>query len=160
LQEATVSLHELISDECRPLQQTAREKGLEFETELPPTSLTVRTDRVKLSRILTNVVSNAIKFTDKGKITVSAGKNEDGSVSIHVHDSGCGIPAQHLDRIFDEYFQLKNADRDRAKGSGLGLAISRRLIEAMGGIITVESEVGDGSTFTVTLPAKSVVSAY
>ncbi|MBC8105051.1 MAG: GAF domain-containing protein [Anaerolineae bacterium] len=157
LQETIVSLRDLISDECRPLQQTAREKGLGFECPLPPASLTVRTDRVKLSRILTNLISNAIKFTDKGTITVSAGKNENGSVSIHVRDTGCGIPAQHLDRIFDEYFQLKNADRDRSKGSGLGLAITRRLIEAMGGIVTVQSEVGEGSTFTVTLPAKSLV---
>jgi signal transduction histidine kinase len=157
VQETVVSLHELIDDECRPLQQTAREKGLAFDCPLPPPSLTVRTDRVKLSRILSNLISNAIKFTDQGTITVTAGKNEDGSVSIRVSDTGCGIPAQHLDRIFDEYFQLKNADRDRGKGSGLGLAISRRLIEAMGGIITVESELGKGSAFTVTLPARSLV---
>ncbi|CAN5496056.1 hypothetical protein BH09PLA1_BH09PLA1_10430 [soil metagenome] len=157
LQESVVSLTELISEECRPLQQAAREKGLSFECQLPSGRLNVRTDRVKLSRILTNLISNAIKFTDKGGITISIAKNEDGSVSISVRDTGCGIPREHHDRVFDEYFQLKNQDRDRSKGSGLGLAISRRLIEAMGGTIAVNSASGEGSTFTVTLPASAVM---
>jgi two-component system sensor histidine kinase/response regulator len=161
LQESVVALADLLDEECRSLIPAAREKGLAFHCALPPASIMVRTDRVKLSRILGNLIGNAIKFTERGSITVSAklvDDNGDGrGVAISVKDTGCGIATEHHDRIFDEYFQLKNADRDRSRGSGLGLAITRRLVDAMGGRIHVDSIPGNGSTFIVTLPAKAIV---
>jgi two-component system sensor histidine kinase/response regulator len=160
LQESVVPLADLLDEECRSLIPAAREKGLDFHCVLPPPSITVRTDRVKLSRILSNLIGNAIKFTERGSITVSAKLvDQDGDgrgVAISVQDTGCGIAAEHHQRIFDEYFQLKNADRDRSKGSGLGLAITRRLVDAMGARIDVDSTPGDGSTFTIVLPARAV----
>jgi signal transduction histidine kinase len=159
LQESIVSLGDLLDEDCRQLQQTAREKGLEFNCRPPAGPIRIRTDRVKLSRVLTNLISNAIKFTERGKIEVRAEPTPDGGAAIHVTDTGCGIPPEHFERIFDEFFQLKNSERDRSHGSGLGLAICRRLVDAMGGSITVTSELGHGSTFTVRVPATSVVPA-
>src|SRR5207248_9229746 len=82
----------------------------------------------------------------------AAERRPDGGIAITVADTGMGIDAEHLDRIFDEFFQLRNPERDRNKGTGLGLAICKRLVEAMGGTIEVQSTPGKGSRFTVVLP--------
>jgi signal transduction histidine kinase len=165
LEESEFALEQLIHDECRQLAAGAREKGLRFDCEPPPRSLLVRTDRVKLSRILQNLISNAVKFTQQGTVTVTAGSGAAGTAGagaggggawVRVTDTGPGIPAEYRERIFDEFFQLKHAGNHNG-GSGLGLAICRRLANAMGGSITVESEPGKGSTFTLRLPASAVV---
>jgi signal transduction histidine kinase len=158
LQETIVPLGEFLAEESRQHQQSAREKGLEFHCHVPDKPVIVRADRVKLSRILANLISNAIKYTERGQVHCKVVCLEDGGAGIAVSDSGVGIPREHFDHIFDEFFQLKqNTLGDRSKGSGLGLAICRRLVEAMGGRITVQSEPGKGSTFTVELPASAVV---
>jgi signal transduction histidine kinase len=110
-----------------------------------------------LGRVLTNLVGNAVKYTDGGQVHVRADRLGDGSVRLAVEDTGIGIAQEHLDHIFDEFFQLRNPERDRNKGNGLGLSISKRLLEAMGGRIAVDSAPGQGSTFAVTLPASAVV---
>ena len=112
---------------------------------------------MKLGRVLGNLLGNAIKFTDRGQVRVEARRLEDatGSVQIRVTDTGIGIAAEHQEKIFDEFYQL--SDPQRSRGSGLGLAISKRLVEAMGGTLTVDSEPGRGSTFTVTLPGSAVL---
>jgi signal transduction histidine kinase len=115
----------------------------------------VRADRIKLGRVLGNLLGNAIKFTDHGGIRVATHRDGGGDVQISVSDSGIGISAEYQSRIFDEFWQL--SDPARSKGSGLGLAISKRLVEAMGGAIQVKSEVGKGSSFIITLPAGAVV---
>jgi PAS domain S-box-containing protein len=159
LNEAEVALANVMTDEYRQFQQAAKDKRLAFHCEPPAGRLIVRTDRVKLSRILGNLIANAIKFTEAGSVTVDGARLPDGRVQIRVIDTGSGIPPEHQDRIFDEYYQLKNPGRDRNAGTGLGLAISRRLIQAMGGDISLTSTPGRGSTFVVTLPATCVVPA-
>lgn len=113
-------------------------------------------DVVKLRQILLNLLSNAIKFTDEGTITLRVWRENDGEremLSFEVHDTGIGIPSEHLQNLFDPFYQV-HTDRNRKHGgTGLGLAISQRYAQLMGGRITVSSEVGKGSVFTVRVPA-------
>jgi PAS domain S-box-containing protein len=159
LVESEFALGELLAEECRQLQPLAQDKGLQLIYEPLDRPIWLRTDKVKLARVVSNLVGNAIKFTSQGQVRVSAEltSNLERRVSIHVRDTGVGIPTQHLPLIFDEFAQVHNPERDRSKGTGLGLAISKRLVEVMGGSIGVDSASGQGSTFTVSLPASCVV---
>ena len=158
LQESDFSLGDLIQHECRQLVPLAEEKHLALTIHPPAQPVRVRTDRVKLLRVLNNLIGNAIKFTDAGEVEVSLALTPENQVVIRVRDTGVGIAAEHLTSIFDEFVQLRHPARDRGQGTGLGLAISKRLIEVMGGTIAVESTPGQGSTFTVTLPSTRVLS--
>jgi hypothetical protein len=155
LHESEFTASQWISDECRQLQPLAEQKKLQFDFSAPP-SMRLRADRIKMSRVLNNLVGNAIKFTESGQVHVTAERLADGRLRITVADSGIGIEPEDLPRIFDEFFQLKNPGRDR-KGSGLGLSISKRLVEVMGGQLEVSSEPGKGSTFSATLPASLIL---
>src|SRR6185503_19491251 len=104
-----------------------------------------------------NLVTNAVKFTPTGIVTLSAAVAESGRVAIHVRDTGVGMAAHELDRIFEEFAQVDAPSGAPNRGWGLGLAISRRLANFLGASISVESALGRGSTFTVTLPADAVV---
>jgi signal transduction histidine kinase len=157
LQESEFPLSTLLSQEQRQLLPLAREKGIALQLTAPVEPLLVRTDRIKLGRVLGNLIGNAIKFTEQGEVRIDAHRNGDNSVRISVADTGVGIAPEHLSHIFDEFFQLRNPERDRAKGSGLGLTICKRLVDAMGGALEVQSAPGTGSTFTVTLPATVIV---
>ncbi len=128
-------------------------KGLYLRSDVPD-GLILRTDRVKLERILGNLIDNAIKFTSAGGVQILAERAED-RVEIAVVDSGIGIDAQAQGRLFEEFFQIQNEERDRKKGFGLGLAIARRLVEQIGGTVTVESGLATGSRFVVSLPGVS-----
>jgi signal transduction histidine kinase len=163
LQETEFSLAELLHDEHRRFTPIAREKGLSLRLAAPQRPVRLRADRIKLSRVIGNLVGNAIKFTEHGEVSIEAGYdgagvNGDGHAPlIRVRDTGMGIPAEHQQTIFDEFVQLHNRERDRNKGTGLGLTICKRLVDAMGGDLSVQSEPGKGSTFVVKLPAESVV---
>jgi signal transduction histidine kinase len=111
---------------------------------------TVFTDEGKLTQVVRNFLSNAMKFTERGSITVSAEVTES-QVRISVADTGIGIPEDQLGAIFEEFVQVDNRLQRRAKGTGLGLALSRRLAHLLGGEITVESRLGEGSVFTVSI---------
>jgi signal transduction histidine kinase/CheY-like chemotaxis protein len=113
-----------------------------------PSSLIVHTDRMLMERVLRNLVSNAIRHTAKGKVVVGC-RRRGGKVRVEVWDTGPGIPASERERIFQEYFQLQNPERDRSMGLGLGLAIVRRLTALLGCTVTLRSEVGKGSCFSV-----------
>lgn len=152
LRPSEFRLDELLAQECRALEPLARGKGLALRLD-PAEAIPVRADRVKLARIVRNLVGNAIKFTDAGGVTVACATSADGAVSIRVSDTGIGIGAADLERIFGEYAQLPASGSAGKRGWGLGLAISRRLAQMMGGDITVHSTPGSGSTFTVHLPA-------
>lgn len=153
MQESEFALNALLQDEQRQLQPLAREKGLTLEVTAPAEPLVIRTDRIKLARVLGNLIGNAIKFTEHGGVRVDAHRNGNNGIRIDIADTGIGIAPEHQAHIFDEFFQLRNPERDRAKGSGLGLTICRRLVDAMGGELQVQSTPGQGSTFTITLPA-------
>jgi signal transduction histidine kinase len=157
LQEAEFPLAALLQDEQKQLLPLARQKDLSIHVEPLGEAIVLRTDRIKLARVLGNLIGNAIKFTDKGEVRVSASRDGDGSVEISVADTGIGIAPEYLSHIFDEFFQLRNPERDRSKGTGLGLTICKRLVDAMGGALRVHSTPGQGSKFVVTLPSYAVV---
>jgi signal transduction histidine kinase len=115
----------------------------------------VRADKVKLARVLRNLIANAIKFTDVGGVTVSAAAAPRRLVLISVRDTGIGIAQDDLERVFGEFAQLRNAGDDGKRGWGLGLAICKRLVGMMGGTIAVESMPDHGTTFTLRLLAAS-----
>ncbi len=157
MKESEFALDELVTAKCRELGALAETKALSLIARVPHAPLWVRSDRAKLDRVLANLIGNAIKFTAHGNVTVSAGMDASGSPVLQVTDTGRGIEPEALERIFDEYVQAGSAGRSTERGWGLGLAISRRMAKALGASIDVSSELGNGSTFTLTLPARCVV---
>jgi len=122
---------------------------VEHSHELPPT---VTWDEDRINEVLGNLLSNAFKFTDRGgRVGLTVGV-EEGNVVINLADTGAGIPPQQLPHIFDKFFQADNQASAASKGTGLGLAIAKEIVEAHGGHIEVDSVVGVGTTFVVTLP--------
>ncbi|EKI2099936.1 aerobic respiration two-component sensor histidine kinase ArcB [Escherichia coli] len=136
----------------------AQQKGLRFNLEPTlPLPHQVITDGTRLRQILWNLISNAVKFTQQGQVTVRVRYDEGDMLYFEVEDSGIGIPQDELDKIFAMYYQVKDSHGGKpATGTGIGLAVSRRLAKNMGGDITVTSEQGKGSTFTLTIHAPSV----
>jgi signal transduction histidine kinase len=133
----------------------ARTKQLDFRYLRCDSPLTARADSEKLQQILLNLFSNAIKFTEPGgRVTAHCALVGDSQVAIQVTDTGCGIPADQLERVFEPFVQIDTRLTRASEGTGLGLAISRELARGMGGELMAESELGVGSTFTLTLPAK------
>lgn len=136
----------------------AQQKGLRFNLKPTlPLPHQVITDGTRLRQILWNLISNAVKFTQQGQVTVRVRYDEGDMLHFEVEDSGIGIPQDELDKIFAMYYQVKDSHGGKpATGTGIGLAVSRRLAKNMGGDITVTSEQGKGSTFTLTIHAPSV----
>lgn len=128
------------------------DSAVELIFDVSGADVELETDRAKLSQVLRNLVSNALKFTESGSVVVSACAGADGLVAFSVRDTGIGILAADLERIFEEFGQIDNVLQRKVKGTGLGLPLSRRLAELLGGRIDVESEPGSGSCFTVTVP--------
>lgn len=157
--ESEFSLDELLAEEGDQFRPAAAARSLELVVETGPRPVWLRTDRVKLARVIANLLDNAIKFTLTGSIRLrlDPGAEHDRMVRIEVADTGIGIAPENVSRIFDEFLQLRNVARDPSRGSGLGLAICKRLVTLLGGDITVSSEVGKGTCFTVHLPATGVV---
>ena len=126
-------------------------KGLTFGVRAPAERLVFETDPAKLRQILVNLLSNAVKFTERGEVALSADV-EGGQVWFRVRDTGIGIEAEHLERIFEPFWQIERRTSRRPAGTGLGLDVSRRLAELLGGELSVQSMPGEGSTFTLRLP--------
>jgi signal transduction histidine kinase len=122
--------------------------------EVPPLLPVLHTDESKVAQILRNFISNALKFTERGEVRVSAYRGSEETVVFSVADTGIGISAEHVDRVFEEFAQIENPAQRRVKGTGLGLPLSRRLARLLGGDIALESEVGRGSVFSLTLPIR------
>ena len=137
---------ERIEADYRPV---ANGKGLEFHVVAP--DLLAESDPVLLERLVRNLVDNAFKYTAAGNVTLAA-ELAGGMVRIGVRDTGPGIPAAERERIFEEFYQIGNPERDRVQGLGLGLAIVQRIAQLLGLALTLESEPGRGSTFAVTVP--------
>ena len=145
-------IDEMLRQTFAPMEATADEKALVFHWRAEPGRGRLRGDRVQLARVLTNLVGNALKFTERGRVDVLIRAADGGGLSLSVRDTGVGIPKEGLEQVFDEFAQLRNPERDRTKGTGLGLAICRRLLDQVGGWITVESELGVGSVFSAHYP--------
>lgn len=145
----------LIEEVSATLEMEARRKGLAFAVHTPPVDVLLLTDRRALSQILINLVGNAIKFTQQGRVDVvlqdlqlPTGR----AVQLRVQDTGPGIPPQEQPRLFEAFSRVESADRRHHEGTGLGLHLSRKLAEALGGTLGFDSTEGLGSTFTLQLP--------
>ena len=152
-----VLLNQLTDEVFSSFWRDASEKGVKLvnDTETVPT---VMLDGHRFRQILFNLIGNAVKFTKSGSVTVSASYSGT-TLEVAVADTGCGIPSDMLTHILDAFVQVQDPSHaaDRAGGTGLGLSICKRLVEAMGGELAVESEVGRGSTFRVVIPEVKVV---
>jgi PAS domain S-box-containing protein len=147
-QLATVSARDLLSTAVRELRPQVEAKGLELSVDAPVVLPWVSVDRLQIERVINNLVVNALRHTTKGAIKISA-TQRDNHLAVSVADTGSGIPPDYLPHIFDKFVQVPDAPTG---GAGLGLTISKSIIEAHGGQISVQSEVGRGTTFTFTLP--------
>jgi signal transduction histidine kinase len=153
IRKSSCDIAEILENCCRDGRLHADDKGLELtlsvNANLPP----MYADAKQLTRVLNNLIGNAIKFTPaKGKVSVTATMH-DGLLNIFVRDTGMGIPEKDIPQVFNKYFRSHKASG--FKGTGLGLTISRSIVEAHGGLIEVESLEGAGSTFTIKIPVGS-----
>ena len=146
-----VSLTGLLEPSAELVESLARARGLHIEVMLPPQEIMVETDAVKVRQMIVNLLSNAVKFTDHGRIILSGDQRGDQLV-ITVEDTGIGISSDHIERIFEPFWQVEQKATRRAGGTGLGLTVTRRLALLLGGDVTVKSNPGEGTTFTICLP--------
>lgn len=147
---ASVDVCEAVREVAETMAPLATEQGIELAVDYPDLA-PICTDRTYVHQILLNLLGNAIKFTERGSVRVTAGSDETGIV-VTVEDTGCGIAADDLERVFEDFFQVATVSGVKSDGTGLGLPISRRLATLIGGRITVKSEPGRGSQFTLTVP--------
>lgn len=152
VKEEPVSMRDVVREVVQGLENMAREKAVGLKEDLPDDMPLVRGDAYRLMQVFTNIVHNAIKFTPPGGEVRIGGFWDTERCAVTVADNGMGIPAQDLERIFDKFYQVDSSSTRQQSGTGLGLCISRQLVTAHKGEITVESEIGKGSTFTVFLP--------
>ncbi|MEK7852058.1 MAG: ATP-binding protein, partial [Deltaproteobacteria bacterium] len=143
---------DLVDDARATVTPLISQKGLNtaftWDEDIP----VIRSDRNKIKQVLLNLLSNAVKFTPNGgSITIGA-RRKDGSIELSVADTGIGIARENLDKIFDEFRQVDGSSTREYGGTGLGLAITKRLMNLLGGGISVESKLGKGSTFTINIP--------
>lgn len=157
LRQSEFSLGEFIRQQCQVLRPVAQVKALTLIAEPVVSPVRIYTDRLKFERVLANLVMNAIKYTDAGFVRVSGGRTGEGGAWLRVHDSGIGIAAEDLTRIFDEFAQLQRPGGSSGPGWGLGLSICRRLLTLMMGTLDIESSSSTGSVFIVKLPPSCVV---
>jgi signal transduction histidine kinase/ligand-binding sensor domain-containing protein/CheY-like chemotaxis protein len=159
LENIPFNIRDAINNVHTTLRFKAEEKGLIFSVLISPeVQKTVMGDPVRLAQVLINLAGNAIKFTSKGSVTITCSAEETGKeksmLMIQVADTGVGIAAESIGKIFDSFTQENSSVNREFGGTGLGLAISKRLIEMQGGILSASSTKGEGSTFTVSVPYK------
>jgi len=147
-----VAIGEIVEECVNRHVQSAERKGMQIATKPSPRPIQVLADEESLEQILDNLIDNAVKYTNPGgSITVSWGA-QNGRCRIDVEDTGIGIPQVHLQRIFERFYRVDRARSRELGGTGLGLAIVKHLVQILGGTISVASQLGKGSTFTVELP--------
>jgi signal transduction histidine kinase len=149
---SSIALEELCLSVIEHRAEGALEKGLKISVSVP-SDLEVIADPVALETCLANLVQNAIWYTDKGSVSLSATKHNAGGVVLEIEDTGAGIAPEHLSRIFERFFRADPARSRASGGTGLGLAIVKNLIGRMGGRVAVSSQVGLGTCFRLELPA-------
>jgi CheY-like chemotaxis protein len=153
-------LRRVIEGLARTFEPLARQKALDFSLTVEPNvPMAIHTDRQRLEQILKNLLSNAVKFTDAGRVSLTVSANADGWVQFTVRDSGIGIGPEQQDKIFDAFHQADGSTARKYGGTGLGLSISRDLTSLLGGTLTLASTLGEGSTFTLSLPRNGAVAA-
>lgn len=156
LQFERVAPAALVEEALTLLEPMARRKGLTIEWHASPVTIPLVTDAEKVRQVLAHLLSNAVKFTTVGLVQIETrevGEGAHRAVEFIVRDTGPGIPAVDIDRIFEPFWQGARTHSQRAAGTGLGLHVARRIARLLGGDILVDSHLGDGSTFTLRLPA-------
>lgn len=147
-----VDIREVIQHALEATSALPRGGGIDLRTELSPDLPEAYADETRLLQILINLVGNALKFTTEGEVRVAAGRGSAGWLSVRVEDTGPGIPASDIERVFGEFEQVRSKDSAANKGTGLGLAITKRLVEMHGGEISAANRPGGGAVFSFTIP--------
>jgi PAS domain S-box-containing protein len=148
------SINDIIENVYNTMAKAVKKNGVDFRLALDPSLPRVTFDNDKIIQVLTNLVSNAMKFTEKGSITISTRRIEN-AIRVSIIDTGCGIKQEDLPKLFRQFQQLGSGGNRKTGGTGLGLAISKDIVEKHGGRVWVESEFGKGTTFHFLLPIKS-----
>jgi PAS domain S-box-containing protein len=148
-----VQLGEVVASVVADFRRLAERADVELTVDAPDGGVVARLDRHLLTRTLTHLVSNAVKFTEEGPVTVRL-RRRGAAVEVAVADSGIGIPPAAQERVFEEFYQVSTGNDRTHDGNGLGLTIARRMVERMGGTLTLESTPGTGTTVTVRLPTE------
>jgi len=148
-----VSLREVTTEVTQQIEPMVRKKQLDFAIDVSPDCPIIHSDRTKIKQVLLNLLSNAVKFTNKGSVSVQA-ECAPGGVRIDVVDTGIGIRQSDLQAIWEDFRQVDQSRTREFPGTGLGLSITRKLLERLGGTVTVQSSYGEGSTFSVYLPQR------
>jgi signal transduction histidine kinase len=154
-----VELSDVVREVASVMEPLAAERDLELEVVTPPHAVTMRTDPDKLRQILLNLVGNAVKYTQRGEVRLILRPPTAENIAFEVSDTGNGIAQEHLTRIFEPFWQVDSSQRSHGGGTGLGLSVVKHLVELLGGQITVSSTIGEGSSFTVSLPPQSVAAS-
>ena len=155
LRPTNLPLVTLVKEAAESLRPVAAEKVINLTVMSADPGVIAWADRDKVIQVLMNLIGNALKFTPTGgKVTIAVTKNSAAWMQISVTDTGPGIPAEEVNKVFGRFYQIGQAGTQKTQGTGLGLAISKALVEMHGGKIWVESEAGKGSTFSFTLPAE------
>jgi signal transduction histidine kinase len=157
LNEQLFDLRPMVQDCVKRYENLLEEKGIDLSVETPPTGAPVVGDAAKLSRIVQNLLHNAIKFTPTGKISVKITNSpQKGIVEIEITDTGTGMPEQHIERMFQPFQQMDSSLRRKFSGLGLGLTVARRLTDFLGGSLQVKSKRDAGTQVTLSIPAQRV----
>lgn len=156
LRNEELDVHTVIDFSLRPLQLPFQEKNVVLSIDIPSTLPRIVADEQQISWVITNLVTNALKFTDAGgRVTVRA-REHGNSVLVEVEDTGHGIEPENLDKVFDKFVQVKRTSDSTPGSVGLGLAIAKEIVEMYGGRIWARSEPGKGSTFSFTVPLQAL----
>ncbi|MCK4492115.1 MAG: hypothetical protein KAU03_05790, partial [Candidatus Altiarchaeales archaeon] len=145
-----IQIEEVIKNSVQDMHSYAKGKGLTLKTEIQPNLPLIHGDKNRLTQVLTDLIDNGTKFTEKGGIVIKA-QREKNNILVKVKDTGIGISKENTNKLFTKFYQIDSSLSRRYGGTGLGLAICRRIIEEHGGQIWVESEPGKGSIFQFTL---------
>jgi signal transduction histidine kinase len=152
---ATCELQTVVREVAAVMERLAQERGLEFRLSLPPEPLDVETDADKLRQVLLNLAGNAVKYTAHGSVEIAVRPESEDGILISVCDTGPGIAPEHVEHIFEPFWQVDRTQRSQGGGTGLGLSVVRRMLDLLGGSVRVESALGKGSSFVVRLPRRS-----
>jgi len=150
----SMSINHTLGDAAALVEPMAAAKDIKFVVELLDEDQAIQTDGTKFRQMLVNLLSNGIKFTDKGEVRVSCVVNKT-MLEVRIADTGVGIAAENIENVFEPFWQAEQTATRRAGGTGLGLSVTRKLARLLGGDVTVASRHGAGTTFVLTLPMKA-----
>jgi signal transduction histidine kinase len=156
LQPEWIDVTEVVDQVLLKTKMKAKEKGLTFQLDIGEDIPLIFADGHRIEQVLYNLIDNAIRYTEQGTISVSLSQSLTDSVSIHIKDSGIGIPESEIPYIFERFYRVEKSRAREFGGTGLGLAIVKKLIELHGGKVKVTSQSGEGTTFSITLPIEAL----